>query len=448
MSKVLSMAESTHTAASNAPGLEYPRLGRSREWMREHPKATNWLVTGLYVLLHLPTLVMMPFTSELFGGQDYLWLTPVVLAAQAVLIWFRNWKPWLIFLLGMVTDAILIFGFYGAYGGMFLYFIAYVLGRRYGLWKALWFILGAMILTGLYFFSRTPQQLSELLSDEEQQELGATVDAGGNTIVSEVDLFTGLWAGLIITFLLSVLIAGIGHNIRRSARWEAAVREWAIETQQFAQARERNEIAREMHDVVAHSLSVMISLADGATSAIDRNPGQAKEVLGHAAATGRSALADMRRMIGVLRASDNTEFAPQPSEAGLPQLLENFRQAGLPVRFTASGEPLPESKTLQLTVYRIIQESLTNALRYAHNATEVAVLLEHGREKISITVSDDGQSQHPQTSLGAGQGISGMRERAALYGGTASAGPRYSASGHRIGWQVHVELPLQEENQS
>lgn len=444
----MSMAESRRPVTGNAPALEYPRLGRWREWMREHPKATNWLVTGLYVLLHLPGLLMMPITSQLFGTEAFMWLTVAVLAVQAVLIWFRNWKPWLIFLLGLATDIILVIGLYGAYGGMFLYFISYVLGRRYGLWKALWFILGTMILTGVYFFSRTPQQLSELLSEDEPQELGASLDADGNTVVSEVDLFTGLWAGLIITFLLAVLIAGIGHNIRRSARWEAAVREWAIETQQFAQARERNEIAREMHDVVAHSLSVMISLADGATSAIDRNPGQAKEVLGHAAATGRIALADMRRMIGVLRASDNTEFAPQPSEAGLPQLLENFRQAGLPVRFESSGEPLPESKTLQLTVYRIIQESLTNALRYAHNATEVTVRLSHGPDRISITVSDDGQPQHGQASLGAGQGISGMKERAALYGGTATAGPRYSASGHRIGWHVHVELPLQEEDQS
>ena len=442
------MAHGPQHGSGGTPALEYPRLGRFREWMRGHPTATNWLVTGLFVFLHLPTLFTMAVLPEELGGRQHAWVALLALLAQSVLIWFRNWKPWLIFLLGIVTDIVLMFSFYGAYGGLFLYFIAYVLGRHYGLWKALWFIIPAMSVTGLYFLSRTPQQLNELFNDGEQQQLGSAVDANGNTMMREMDLFIGLWAGVIITLLIAVLIAGIGHNIRRNSRWEASVREWALETQQFAQARERNEIAREMHDVVAHSLSVMISLADGATSAIDRNPAQAKEVLGHAAATGRSALADMRRMIGVLRASDITEFAPQPSEAGLPQLLENFRQAGLPVTFTATGDPLPESKTLQLTVYRIIQESLTNALRYAHHATNVTVALAHGAEKITITVSDDGQAKHTQPSLGAGQGLAGMRERAALYGGTATAGTRYSATGHPIGWQVHVELPLQEEHES
>ncbi|MFC0582519.1 sensor histidine kinase [Micrococcoides hystricis] len=438
--------------------LEYPAPGQIRAWMRAHPIGTSMLVVGAFLFLHLPGVViagLMPIEST--------WVVIVGVLFQSVLIWFRNYKPWLMYVLAVISESIVVLLVNGASGGMSMFFLSYTLGRRYGIWRSVLFIVPGTLLVMTYYLTLSPAELVEVFAED-----GPPPDT-----TSEVGLMFGFYAGILISILVSLLIAGVGDNIRRSRAWEDNVRRWAIETRQLAQAQERNEIAREMHDVVAHSLSVMISLADGAKSAIDRNPDQAKEVLGHASAAGRSALADMRRMIGILRAADTTEFAPQPSEAGLPQLLENFQQAGLPVRFSSEGDPLPESKTRQLTVYRIIQESLTNALRYAHNATEVHVRLLHEPEKITITVTDNGTSSTDVKSVGAGQGLAGIKERAALYGGVATAGPRRSATGqglagikeraalyggvatagprrsatgHRIGWHVHVELPSQEES--
>jgi signal transduction histidine kinase len=236
----------------------------------------------------------------------------------------------------------------------------------------------------------------------------------------------------------NLIATGIGSVVRRDRLHEEEVARWAAEHSRLASASERTRIARDMHDVVAHSLSVMIALSDGAGVLVRKDPERAGEVLDQLSMTGRTALADMRRVLGVLRADGGpvAPLEPVPGDGQLAGLVEGFRAAGLPVRLTVTGPELPEDANFRLTVYRIIQESLTNALRYARGLSrvEAAVTREGGR--IQVRVADDGRGTVPAKSLGAGQGIAGMRERAALYNGTVDSGP----GPHGEGWIVEATL--------
>lgn len=208
---------------------------------------------------------------------------------------------------------------------------------------------------------------------------------------------------------------------------------------QIATLAERSRIAREMHDIVAHSLSVMITLADGAGAALERDPAKARLALGQLTETGRSALNDMRQLLSVLGETTDAAQArePAPSHADLPDLVGRFRGAGLPVRFSVRGVPV-ENAALELAVYRIAQEALTNALRYAKDPTHVTVAIDYARDATTLTIADDGsRADGPEpAALGAGRGIIGMGERAAVFGGAVEAGPLPAG-----GWRVRAVLP-------
>ncbi|PHP53626.1 histidine kinase [Actinomyces ruminis] len=303
----------------------------------------------------------------------------------------------------------------------------------------------------------------------------------------------------------------------------------------LAAANERSRIAREMHDVVAHSLAVMITLADGAAAAVDRNPAMAKEALTTLAETGRSALADTRRLVGVLRedpasspaapadadirpapatrtaptetagastavreravggppaptapegatvrelpvpefappgtvapvepsqqiadlrrqatdtnadaSSGQTPLAPAPEQADLEVLVERFRTAGVPVTYRWTGHRLPADKGLQLTLFRIAQEALTNVLRYAPTTRAVAVTVDRHAGTAVLTIDND--AAPGSTPLhGSGKGLIGMRERAAVYGGTVQAGP--TATGWRVRAVLHWDESLEDNDE-
>jgi signal transduction histidine kinase len=212
---------------------------------------------------------------------------------------------------------------------------------------------------------------------------------------------------------------------------------------QLAAAAERARIAREMHDVVAHSLSVMIALADGAGAAMERSPDRAREALEELSGTGRAALGDMRRVLGALR-DPQAPLDPQPGSVDLDHLIDRFRTAGVPVRWTRTGPPLPPDAGLQLAVYRIVQEALTNVLRHAPGTGRVDVVMVSTDGHVEITVTDSGGALGrggvaAGDSAGSGRGLIGMRERAAVYGGRVQAGP------HDAGWRVHAVLSWDEE---
>jgi signal transduction histidine kinase len=205
---------------------------------------------------------------------------------------------------------------------------------------------------------------------------------------------------------------------------------------QIAAAAERARIARELHDVIAHNVSVMVVQADGASYALDSSPERARQALGAIASTGRQALAEMRRMLGVLRSDDDTTgVVPLPGIEQLGELLEQTRASGLAVSFTVQGVPGPLPGGMALAAYRIIQESLTNTRKHGGPQASAQVLLRYCEDVMMLQITDDGRGA--AEADGAGHGLTGMRERVALYNGTLHAGPRPGG-----GYQVTARLPV------
>lgn len=215
----------------------------------------------------------------------------------------------------------------------------------------------------------------------------------------------------------------------------------AVQERDLAAADERNRIAREMHDIVAHSLQVMITQADGGRYAAAANPGAAVEALGTIADAGRGALAEMRRLLGVLRGPGAAEFRPQPGLLDLTDLLDTMRLTGLDVDLTVTGtarRSLPAGA--ELAAYRVVQEALTNAARHGGPAVRARVELAWSASGLAIDAVDDGRgaAASPATR-GSGQGLLGLRERIDLFGGTLEAGPVVGG-----GFRVRATLPYME----
>jgi signal transduction histidine kinase len=205
----------------------------------------------------------------------------------------------------------------------------------------------------------------------------------------------------------------------------------------LAAAAERASIAREMHDIVAHSLAVIITMAEAAAAKRRSDPDRAAAAMEQVAETGRQALDQTRRLLGVLRTSEPAaNSSPLPGLAQLDALLEQVRTTGLASELTVTGRRFPLAEGPQLAIYRIIQEALTNTLKHARGATRVQVLLTYDEPSAEIRIDDDGQ---PAAGTGRqmrpGHGLAGMHERAALYGGDATAGPRPGG-----GWTVTARL--------
>ncbi len=243
----------------------------------------------------------------------------------------------------------------------------------------------------------------------------------------------------------------IGDSLRTRRAYYAQLEERAerLQREREAQAKaavaaERARIARELHDVVAHNVSVMVVQADGAAYVLDASPEQAKQALSTISQTGRLALAEMRRLLGLLRASDDSggEYVPQPGVDQLGDLIDQVRGAGLPVDFAVDGAPRPLSSGVELTAYRIVQEALTNTRKHGGPDARATVHLTYGDSELKMLIEDDGRgAQHELYEEGGadglGQGLIGMRERIAMVGGTLSAGPRPGG-----GFRISAELPL------
>jgi len=208
-----------------------------------------------------------------------------------------------------------------------------------------------------------------------------------------------------------------------------------------AVASERSRIARELHDIVAHNVSVMVVQAEAADEMLAHaSPDRAREPVQRIQATGRAALTDMRRLLGILRDSDlPPELGPQPGIANLDVLLVKVREAGLPVDLEVVGEPSPLPPGIDLSAYRIVQEALTNTLKYAGTA-RACVRVEFVSGALELEVADDGRGTDAAAPGGSGHGLVGMRERVELFGGVLEAGPR--AEG---GYRVRARLPLRDD---
>ncbi|MFI7452133.1 sensor histidine kinase [Nonomuraea sp. NPDC049714] len=239
-------------------------------------------------------------------------------------------------------------------------------------------------------------------------------------------------------------LLGVTVRLRHAYLTQLRERAWRLERERDQQARiavaaERVRIAREMHDVIAHNLAVMVALADGGALASAISPRQAAEALSAIAATGRQSLTEMHRLLGVLRDADDTgELAPQPGLVDLNTLIEQVHAAGLPVTLTHEGDPPALTEGAGLSIYRIIQEGLTNILKHAGPHATARVRLRFHAIGADIEIDDDGGGRRAIPAVpGQGQGLTGMAERAAAYHGQVDAGPLPEA-----GWRVRVRLRL------
>jgi signal transduction histidine kinase len=265
----------------------------------------------------------------------------------------------------------------------------------------------------------------------------------------EYFLVTGL---LYLLAPTSAWVLGDSMGYRRA--YAAALEERAARAErerdaqaQIAAAAERARIARELHDVIAHSLSVMVAQADGGAYAFDAAPAQSRQALAEIGRTGRQALSEMSSLLGVLRTGPEEvpPLAPVPVADEIAQLVTQAREVGMRVSYTMESTPRPLPGGLSLAAYRIVQEALTNVRKHAGPEAAAEVTLRYDHDDLLVRVTDDGPGvggtlprySGPQSTVTPGHGLTGMRERAAIYGGTVQAGPRPGG-----GFEVTARLPL------
>ena len=211
------------------------------------------------------------------------------------------------------------------------------------------------------------------------------------------------------------------------------------QTNELAVISERARIAREMHDIVAHHLSVIVALSDGAAAAAVSTPHRSAEVMRMVSATGRQALTDTRSLLGVLADDRAEDRHPVPDLDGLTALVDGVRAAGLPVRYEVQGATADLPAGAQLAVYRLVQEALTNTLKHGGDGTRATVRLRYLAGELQVDIEDDGAgvtATHPET---LGRGLVGMQERVQAFGGRVQAGPRLPS-----GWRVSATLRVEE----
>ncbi len=253
--------------------------------------------------------------------------------------------------------------------------------------------------------------------------------------------FIGLSAMVVAATLLGISVQN-RRALLASLQERAARLELERDQQgRLAAAAERSRIAREMHDIVAHNLTVVVALADGAVFAAQESPDQAKAAMQKVSRTGREALSEMRRLLGVLEDDDPGLRTPQPGIGELTQLVDQVRTTGVSVGLEIDGDPARLPRGVQLAAYRIVQEALTNTLKHAGSDVTANVRVHCVNGTIDLDVTDDGAD----TTLGSdgGRGLSGMRQRAAVFGGTVDAGPA-PTGGWRVQARLHVE-PLHQD---
>ena len=392
-------------------------------WLRRHPK----LVDGLLALL------VLGFGLSVYGTWARQPALILVIVALAVPIVFRRQYPAAAFAAAVTAGAVQVVAFRGPSTAdvsvlILLYSLAVSRPRRASAPGLAICVLGAAVVAVRWQVS-------------------------GDVTAWQVLLVTGLVS---TPALLTWLAA---DSVRWRRGYYAALEEKAHRLErerdalsQVAAAAERARIARELHDIVAHHVSVMVVQADGAAFALENSPDKTREALGAISGTGRQALAEMRRLLGMLRSPSagpvepvNPELAPVPGTSQLSALLEQTRTAGVPVTFRQEGTPAAgPADGADLAVYRVVQESLTNVRRHGGPGVSAAVTIRYTVDGVTVSVTDDGRGAAarpaPASSTAAdrtGHGLSGMRERVELYGGTVTAGPRSGG-----GYQVTATLPL------
>ena len=277
-----------------------------------------------------------------------------------------------------------------------------------------------------------------------QALIGTAIGLSVSVLVTDLGGFT--IQVLVSNYIIYGTAWVIGDNMRtrRAYTHELEARAERLEREREKESREavideRRRIAREMHDVVAHAVSVMVVQAGAARKIIDSKPAQARVALASIETTGRQALTEMRRLTGVLRSEEAPNKSPQPGLGYLEALIEQTREAGLPVDVTIEGQPRELPQSADLSAFRILQEALTNSLKHA-GPSEAAVSIRYSPGELELRVTDNGRGAAERLSNGStgGHGLVGMRERVALFGGDLKTGPLPGG-----GYEVRATLPLE-----
>ena len=379
-------------------------------WIREHPLAADSILAALLASL---ALVVHLTTSEIGGKPAHTptWWTVALVLLATLPVMFRRRSP-------VVTLAIVL--------------TAQLLCEAWHVFGATWLaVLVAVYSVGAHTEGR--RRVRAVVT-----ALGVVLTAGTIAVATgDLTLVDGVSA---IGLLTGAFV--LGDNLRRrrqhleslADRAERAERERDLLARERV-AEERNRIARELHDIVAHSVSVIVVQAAAARRTLTARPDEATALLANIEHTGRQTMDELRQVLGVLRESDESPSSvPLPTLADLPALVENA--GGLPVRLKVTGSPERVPAGIAVSVYRIVQEAVTNCNRHAGPGATVQVGVDCGVAAVEVVIADDGRGASTGGDSG-GYGLVGMHERAAAAGGSFSAGPQRGG-----GWRVSATIPF------
>lgn len=400
--------------AEDPTEVDAPTLsGGTSSWLQLHPRLVDLMLVLAIFAYNLPIQ---------FGAvPGHLWLGTGLLVSVGLCapgLWRRQWPAATYLVIQLVAVTQVLLGISLVVADAMLLLAVYTLASRRR-WQ----------LSGMAALITATWTVPSCLPILERGEMSI----GDLGVIVALILWSWTWGRLVQT--RRRYIASLHERAAQLAR------EKAVEAE-LAASSERTRIAREIHDVVSHSLSVVAVLSDGAASTVDTDPEQARTAMLTVRDTGRTALADMRRLLGVLRDDEPGSHAPQPGIAQLPRLLEESCAAGVPVRFIETGGPQTVPQSIDLTVYRIVQEALTNVRKHAGlGVSEVRVTLAHTPESITVTVTDDGAGSAAGVGRHIGHGLIGMRERVAAHHGQLRAGQRPEG-----GFEVVATIPTGDES--
>ncbi len=418
------------------PGLHtLGYVNRIYDFIRRHP---TWVDSCWAVLLLMMSAVWLISSVESDteglpqGPKEQIAAVPIVLALCMVVA-LRRRSPEKMLVLAAATGVAQVVTHVDVGPSNFaMLVIVFTVASRNIRWASLFALVAALL---------APTIAALRWPDDNQTLAGAILG----------DIF------MTVTFLLAWVL---GDSLRTRRAYYAQLEERAtrLEKEREAQtkiaaAAERARIARELHDVVAHNVSVMVVQADGAAYVLDSAPDQAKQALETISGTGRQALAEMRRLLGVLRTGEGiagggsgkdgvNEYGPQPGVDQLSELIEQVRGAGLEVNFAIEGTPRPLPSSIELTAYRVVQEALTNSRKHGGPGVGATVRLAYGNEELSLLAEDDGRGAQRDLyedggTDGLGHGLIGMRERVGMVGGSLETGPRPGG-----GFRISAVLPV------
>ncbi|MFC5338415.1 sensor histidine kinase [Leucobacter denitrificans] len=406
--------------------------GAIRRWLSAHPLAVDMAILVCYLIGAVPLAAFDAFTlvtDRAFGNFPiifgYTTLLAIRLGAGVVALIFRRKAP----LVGLIILSVALIGDVGALAvanGVALCFLLYAV-PVYRDVRTGWIAYAIAVAGSVVSLAFEP-----LLGE---------VSLYGSTSVRDV------WATAIMSAIWLLVVLLIGINLGNRRRYLAAIidraHQLARERDQLAMlavAEERSRLAREIHDIVAHSVSVMIALSEGGARAVQAAPEEAANAMQRSAETGRTALTEMRRLLGALQADEVAELAPQPSHTDIPSLVRGFAEAGIQVELHESADIEHIERLQGLAMYRVMQEGLTNVLRYAGKGAHAQVRIEDLSDGVAVTVRDFGRAEGtsgPTTGLGSGRGLAGLAERLRVFGGTIDSGPAPDGQG----WQLQAFFP-------